>query len=172
MAATATIDQAHGSTDMAAVRDLMRRYVEWHRERHADYRQMIDLYFDAAAYEAELARLPGVYGPPSGRLLIARVDAEPAGCVGLRDLGGGVCEMKRMFIAPAHQGRGLGRALGVRLIAEGRAAGYRVMRLDSGPLQHEAHRLYESLGFRYIEPYYDVPPEMRALLVYMECPLG
>ena len=47
-----------------------------------------------------------------------------------------------MFVAPEHQGRGLGAALGRRFLAEAAAAGYRIARLDTGPLQHEAHRLY------------------------------
>ena len=54
-----------------------------------------------------------------------------AGCVGLRDLGSGVCEMKRMFVATEHQGHGLGTALGVRFLAEAAAAGYRLARLDT-----------------------------------------
>jgi len=77
-----------------------------------------------------------------------------------------------MFVAPEHQGRGLGRALCARLVAEAAGAGYRTMRLDTGRLQHEAQRLYESLGFRRIAPYYPVEPDMAAFLVFMERPLA
>ena len=161
------IEQAAGD-DLAAVRTLMRRYVAWHHERHATHRAMIDRYFEPAAFEAELAGLPGAFAPPAGRLLVARCGAEVAGCVGLRDLGGGVCEMKRMFVAPEHQGHGLGVALGRRFLAEAAAAGYRAARLDTGPLQHEAHRLYARIGFRRIAPYYELDPEMAGFLIFME----
>lgn len=167
-----TIGQAIATDDLAAVRSLMRGYVGWHYRRHAAHRAMIDRYFDPAAFEAELAALPGRYAPPSGRLLLARVGGEPAGCVALRDLGDGACEMKRMFVASEHQGRRLGLALGERFLAEAAAAGYRCARLDTGPLQHEAHRLYARLGFRRIAAYYDVDAEMAAFLIFMERPLG
>jgi GNAT superfamily N-acetyltransferase len=165
-----TIAQATGAGDLDAVRALMRRYVGWHYQRHAAHRAMIARYFERAEFEAELAALPGRFAPPSGRLLLARVSGGPAGCVALRDLGGGACEMKRMFVAPEHQGRGIGRALGRTFLAEAAAAGYRVARLDTGPLQHEAHRLYARLGFRRVAPYYDVDADMAAFLI-MERPL-
>lgn len=158
--------------DLDAVRGLMRRYLGWHYQRHAAYRKMLDRYFDPAAYEAELAMLPGEFAPPAGCLLLARVGAEPAGCVALRDLGSGACEMKRMFVAPEHQGHHLGLALGERFLAEAAAASYRVARLDTGPLQHEAHRLYARLGFRRVAPYYDLDPDMAAFLLFMERPLS
>lgn len=165
-----TIRQATGAEDLAAVRGLMRRYVDWQYQRHAAHRAMIDRYFDPAAFEAELVALPGRYAPLAGRLLLARVGLEPAGCVALRDLGDGACEMKRMFVAPEHQGRRLGLALGERFLAEAATAGYRVARLDTGPLQHEAHRLYARLGFHRTAPYYDVDPEMADFLLFMERP--
>ncbi|MBP7243560.1 GNAT family N-acetyltransferase [Amaricoccus sp.] len=153
---------------LAAARDLMRRFVAWQWVRHADWRHLIDRYFDADAFEEELAGLPGKYAPPRGRLLLALLDGSPCGCVALRDLGDGVCEMKRMFVALETQRRGVGRALGARLLAEAEGAGYRLMRLDTGTLQHEAKALYESLGFRRIDPYYDTDPEMAAFLTFME----
>jgi GNAT superfamily N-acetyltransferase len=154
--------------DIPAVRVLMRRYVDWHCERHAAYRAMIDRYFDPVDFAAELDGLPGAFGPPSGRLLVARLGTELVGCVGLRDLGDGVCEMKRMFVAPEHQGHGLGAALGRHFLAEAAAAGYRLARLDTGPLQHEAHRLYEGLGFRRIGPYAEHDADMAGFLLFME----
>lgn len=167
-----SIRQATSPADLEAVRRLMRRYVDWHRARHARHRALIDRYFEPAAFEAELATLPGRYAAPAGRLLLARFGGAPAGCVGLRELGGGACEMKRMFVAPEHQGRGIGRALARAFLAEATAAGYRVARLDTGALQHEAHALYASLGFRPVAPYYDTDPEMAGFLTFMQRDLG
>ncbi|MBP7002278.1 GNAT family N-acetyltransferase [Amaricoccus sp.] len=163
-----SLDRDADPQALDAVRDLMRRFVEWQWVRHAAWRHLIDRYFDPAVFEAELAGLPGAYAPPRGRLLLALADGAPAGCVALRDLGDGVCEMKRMFLPPEAQGRGLGRALCLRLIAEAEAAGYRAMRLDTGALQHEAKALYASLGFRRIAPYYETDAEMAGFLTFMQ----
>ena len=165
------IAQAESPEDIDAVRGLMRAFVAWHRERHVEDLDLIDRYFDAAAFKIELAGLPGLYAPPRGRLLLARIDGEAAGCVALHDLGGHRCEMKRMFLPPEFRGRGVGRALGETLMREAREAGFHTMRLDTSRRQSEAIALYQKLGFRPIAPYYTLPADMRAWLVFMEAEL-
>jgi len=110
-------------------------------------------------FERELAELPGAYAPPEGRLLVAKIGGAPAGCIALRRIGDGICEMKRLFVRPPFHGRGLGRKLAETIIQEGRAAGYAAMRLDTMPAMKAAIGLYESLGFRDIEPYRENPIE-------------
>jgi ribosomal protein S18 acetylase RimI-like enzyme len=115
----------------------------------------VDLCFQG--FDEELAGLPGGYARPGGRLLVATLGAQVAGCVALRPVGGGVCEMKRLYVRPAARGNGVGRELASAAVEAARDEGYARMRLDTLPQMVEARPLYESLGFREIEPYYDSP---------------
>jgi GNAT superfamily N-acetyltransferase len=109
-------------------------------------------------FEAEMASMPGHYAPPRGELLLARdKDGAALGCVGLRPLEDGVCEMKRLYVAPKARGLGLGRALADAVVAEGRRIGYREMRLDTLPKLNAAVTLYDTMGFKRIAAYYDTP---------------
>jgi ribosomal protein S18 acetylase RimI-like enzyme len=121
-----------------------------------DYEKGIGISLDFQSFGAELAALPGKYVPPDGALLIARNEAgELLGTVALRglDRAQGVCEMKRLYVAPAGRGHGLGRMLAEAVIAQARSLGYRAMRLDTLPSMQDAQRLYELLGFREIANY-------------------
>ena len=109
-------------------------------------------------FDKEVAELPGDYAPPSGRLLLAFVDDQIAGCVALRNLGDGTCEMKRLYLRPSVRGKGMGCELAQAIIDEARQLGYQRMCLDTlpGKMDH-ALALYRSLGFKEIPPYYDNP---------------
>ncbi|HZA97762.1 MAG TPA: GNAT family N-acetyltransferase [Gemmatimonadales bacterium] len=115
----------------------------------------VDLCFQS--FTEELATLPGAYSPPGGRLLLARWNQQPAGCVALRPLQHDICEMKRLYVRPAYRGFGVGRALAERIIGEAGDAGYASMRLDSLPSMEKALQLYRRMGFRDVPPYRENP---------------
>jgi putative acetyltransferase len=109
-------------------------------------------------FDKELADLPGEYGSPRGRLFLAVSDNDAvAGCVALRLWRAGIGEMKRLFVRPAFRGKGVGKKLALAMLEAARHLGYARVRLDTTPTMTEAMRLYESLGFRRVEPYRDNP---------------
>jgi len=115
----------------------------------------VDLCFQS--FEEELAGLPGQYGPPDGVLLMATDGRQSAGCVALRKVENGICEMKRLYLRPQYRARGVGRLLAERILSEATALGYSVMRLDTLDKLKAAMGLYEVMGFRRRDPYYGNP---------------
>ena len=131
--------------------------IEAARALFEEYAAALEIDLGYQGFADELAGLPGSYAPPRGRLLVAWVGDEAAGCVALRRLETDVCEMKRLYVRPAFRGSGLGKQLAEAIIAEARQIGYAVMRLDTVPKLAAATRLYESLGFVPRDAYYETP---------------
>ncbi len=91
---------------------------------------------------------PAEMGPPDGAFLVGYDDDRAVSCGGLKRLPDGACEIKRMYVVPDARGRGVARALLAALEDAARSLGYRVARLDTGPAQPQAQRLYEAAGYR------------------------
>ena len=169
---TVEIIQAQSDQHIAQAASLIRDFISWCHGRYGErYPWLVDNYLQLGDFEEELSSLAQVYAPPGGAVLLALVDARPAGCVALRPLTGGICAMKRLFVRAEHQGLGIGRRLTEALIDLARRRGLTTMRLDTGCLQTEAHALYRSLGFVPIPPYYECSDRLREVLVFMELAL-
>jgi len=150
-----TIRRAHTDADLDAARRLFREYAE-----------ALDFDLDFQHFERELEALPGPYASPSGAILLAEADDEPVGIVAVQPLDeDGVCEMKRLYVQPAHRGNGIGRALAKAIIEIARTLDYDTMRLDTVASMTSARSLYRSLGFEERSAYYHNPLDN---VVYME----
>lgn len=141
------IRPANSKTDIEAARRLFVEYAAW-----------LEISLCFQNFDQELAQLPGEYAPPAGRLLLAFENDQVAGCVCLRKLPEGSCEMKRLFVREQFRSRGLGRALAEAIIRAANEIGYKRVRLDTlPPKMNDAIALYRSLGFEEIGAYYDNP---------------
>jgi putative acetyltransferase len=128
------------------------------RELFLEYARSLDFNLCFQNFDQELLALPGEYAPPQGRIILCRVDGKTAGCIALKPLGAGVCEMKRLFVRPEFRGRKLGLQLAERIVQAARQIGYTSMRLDTiaGSMEG-AIALYRGLGFKEIPAYYNNP---------------
>jgi GNAT superfamily N-acetyltransferase len=147
----ADIEQLEGppARAEAVTGPLLRDYLMWCRERlTADHGVVFDDPDAAlAAHHREFTQeLPHLLGQ-RGRLLVARVGSEVVGVGALKPVDSTVAEIKRMYVRPQARGQGVGRAVLERLLADARAIGYQVARLETATFMREAHALYRSLGF-------------------------
>ena len=140
------IKKVENEIEVEATRNLIRKYAA---------ELQVDLCFQD--FENELATLPGEYSEPTGSMLLGYVEGKAVGCVGLRYLKSGICEMKRMYLEPAYRQNGHGRQLAVAILQEASRLGYNKMRLDTLPKLTQALKLYTKLGFYPIAPYYKTP---------------
>jgi len=139
------------------------------RELFVEYAQSLGFSLCFQGFDQELAGLPGDYALPEGRLLLLTFANDAAGCVALHKIDGSICEMKRLYVRPQFRGKGVGKILAERVIAEAREIGYTKLRLDTvEPVMRTAVAMYRNLGFRDITPYRENPIEGA---LYMELQL-
>jgi len=137
------LSQAESPTQLAQARELF-----------LEYAQSLGFSLCFQNFDKELAELPGDYAPPEGRLFLAEYEGQLAGCVALHKLDDAICEMKRLYLRPQFHGKGLGRVLADRVIAEARRIGYQRMRLDTvESVMKDAVAMYRRIGFHEIAPY-------------------
>lgn len=161
------IEQVETPEQLTAVRQLLREYLDWVQTIEACSHHHPTF----IGINEELASLPGLYSPPAGRLLLATVDGSAAGCVAMKPFKYAACELKRMYVNPQFRGLGVGRALVERLLQEARTERYDRIVLDSHITMKSAHQLYQSVGFKMVEPPADFPEQYKPIVVFMECTL-
>jgi putative acetyltransferase len=139
------------------------------RELFLEYANSLGFSLCFQGFDQELARLPGKYAPPQGRLLLAELSGKPAGCVALHPLQPDIAEMKRLYVRPEFRGKGVGIALMNAILREAKQIGYQRLRLDTiQPLMSDAIAMYRRFGFYEIAPY---RPNPIAGTLYMELAL-
>lgn len=141
------------------------------KELFTEYTQMLidgdsrfKEYLDIQNYDDEVDHLEKKYGPPGGRLYLAYVDSQVAGCIGMRKLDEENCEMKRLYVKPEFRRNGLGKILVDRIISDAKKEGYRHIFLDTLPFLESALKMYKAYGFYEIPCYNDSPMDTSIFL--------
>lgn len=127
------------------------------QELWSEYWQSLGLSPDFQNFAEELRSLPGKYAPPAGRLLLVRIDGQPAATAAFRPLSAEACEAKRLYVRPAYRRRGIAGSLLAKLAEEARRSGYHFLYGDTLETMAPALDLYRSIGFVEVGPYSDNP---------------
>lgn len=131
--------------------------------------QWIRQYFELEAKDEKTFADPQkVILEPGGHILFAVVDDRPVGCCALLRMGDGEFELSKLAVAPGHQGRGIGRRVLDAAIEKARSVEARRLYLETNHVLTPAIRLYESVGFRHLDPEHVTPSPYNRADVYME----
>jgi putative acetyltransferase len=126
---------------------------------HADQDQVKTLVFGVlrefglepspASTDADLSDIEGAYLNSGGMFeVIERSDGRILGSVGIYPMDEGLCELRKMYLAPEVRGRGLGKLLLERALSHARKAGFRAVMLETAGVLEGAINLYTSYGFK------------------------
>ncbi|NKB54199.1 MAG: GNAT family N-acetyltransferase [Rhizobiaceae bacterium] len=159
-----TIEQVETTDQIESVRDLVREFAEY--ALTLDHEAKKGHAF--ADLEKQLAELPGIFGPPTGALLLVSVEGRAAGCAAYFGHDAKVCEVKRMYVKPEFRGLQLGEKLVQSLIEQARLAGYQKMVLNTFYKLKAAQALYAKFGFAVCSAYIELPDHRKNEVVFME----
>ena len=135
-------------TTIEEAKNLILEYLDWIQ---------VDLCFQHV--DEELEHFPDKYREPDGAFFVAKVRNTVAGCVGIKKIADGICEMKRLFVRDEYKGQGVGKHLVDAIILEAKRKGYLCMRLDTLTRMDKALALYRKFGFKEIGQYVENPIE-------------
>jgi len=146
------------SRDLGTVRRLFQEYRDWladHPGATASERERSAV--GLALIDAQIAALPGPYGPPRGEILLAHAADVVVACGALRELEPGVGEIKRVYVRADHRGPGFGPRLTRALLERASELGYERVRVDTLPTMAAAIEFYQELGFVPMPAYWPHP---------------
>ncbi|MCC5637320.1 GNAT family N-acetyltransferase [Nostoc sp. CHAB 5844] len=149
-------------------------FVEYFNWTNSVFSSEYNISFDVNTFSEKYLAQLDEFMPPEGRLLLARYKGKIAGCACLHQIDQGIGEVKRMYVRPKFQRKGIGRSLLENIIYEAANIGYSKLMLDTAPFAKEALALYRSLGFQDTDPYLEkieIPPEYRDNWIFMELTL-
>ncbi len=115
----------------------------------------IDLTFQK--FEEELTSLQSMYAFPKGGIILVKEVETPVGCVAIRKISDAIGELKRMYVKPGNQKKGIGRELLFQAVELAKGCSYQLLRLDTLNYMDAAIQLYKSAGFYEIPAYYPNP---------------
>ena len=146
MSSSVTIEIAQSLGDIAEVKTIFLEYMAFIEDYLGES-------LDFQGTDKEFSYFPNTYDA----LLLAKLNGEPVAACGLKPFKPGICEFKRLYCRPNGRGHQLGLKLTQATITEARNHGYKEMYLDTDPGLTHANAVYETLGFRDIERYYENP---------------
>ncbi|MEO7264808.1 MAG: GNAT family N-acetyltransferase [Ferruginibacter sp.] len=132
--------------EYAAAAALFRQYADWLN---------IDLSFQQ--FDEEMKQLEVMYGLPTGAILLYMQENVFGACVAIRAMNREIAELKRMYVLPSLQGKGIGNILLEEAFAIALKLGYKTIRLDTLDTMTAAITLYKKNGFKEIPAYYFNP---------------
>lgn len=141
-----TCELAHNNEMYNAAAKLFSEYAEW---------LGIDLSFQH--FENELNGLEAMYSAPNGGIILCKENDQFIACVAVRRIDDTTAELKRMYVQPAYQGKGIASRLLENALQLAKDLGYSSVRLDTLDNMTPAIQLYKKYGFYEIPAYYHNP---------------
>lgn len=105
---------------------------------------------------------------PGGHIFFATLDDEIVGCCALIATGPDSYEVAKMAVDESHRNHGIGKAMLAHVVDAARALGARKLTLETNSKLMNAIHVYESLGFRHIDPSLVEPSPYKRADVFME----
>jgi len=146
--------QAVSQEHYQAAAFLFKEYAEW-----------LNINLSFQHFDEELQQLQNMYTLPHGGIILCRDKHIFIGCVGIRKITEEIAELKRMYVLPAYQGKGIGNEILNQALLLAKKCGYNTVRLDTLKTMLPAMNLYSKNGFKEINAYYHNPIDT---VVYFE----
>lgn len=134
-------------------------------ELFKEYAASIKISLDFQHFDDELDGLKTMYAEPHGGIILVKEQEEMIGCVAVRKIDNNTGELKRMYIKPGHQNRGIGKILLEKALQLARECNYSLVKLDTLNSMLPAIQLYTKAGFYETAPYYHNP---HTAVIYFE----